>query len=224
MKNAQNDAGGVTYTLTEGDRLDDVPPSHREIITPDIQEAFPDPRAYFARIAKVSMQRNFSAWLGKMVEKGHWSLVLANANPMFGECVVAFQWSLSGVWGAMVEPGAIPRNECHADFGQISSYVRLIQWGDVGWAGGLWGIGTGCPLSNYNYPSECPGFPSATSEVFANTEGGDQFVHTPEGDVGFISHEICKAYRIGTIGETLDWIFGELLEGREPDFDYSRVK
>src|SRR5438105_5318923 len=47
LKSFKNEAGGKSWVLVEGDSLDKVPKSHRDIITPHVREVFADPAGHF---------------------------------------------------------------------------------------------------------------------------------------------------------------------------------
>ena len=46
------------------------------------------------------------------------------------------------------------------------------------------------------------------------------FFYTKDDRAGMICHENGAAHFLGTVAETFDWICGELLANRAPDFDY----
>ena len=46
-------------------------------------------------------------------------------------------------------------------------------------------------------------------------------VYTKDGRGGWCCHENGKVHLLGTIEDTINWVYGELLAGRCPDFDYS---
>lgn len=225
MQSETNMGGGTTLILTVGDSFSDVPESHRDIITPEIRDAFQNAPEYFRQIASQSELKNFAAWLNTLIQRGTWSLRLADTYMMKRDTVGAFRWSAPGIYGAMIEPGALHDiAERDVEFSDPFSWIRMVYWSDVAFAGGL--LSTGSHWFEYDTEAESDpfDFPLAECTAFGSTSCGDQFIYNKDGEAGFFSHEISRAYRLGTIRESLDWIFGELLAGREPQFDYSRVK
>ncbi|MGE3779381.1 MAG: hypothetical protein AB7F89_19490 [Pirellulaceae bacterium] len=102
--------------------------------------------------------------------------------------------------------------------------VHLVHWEEVGMAGGLFREAEHVLLSNYGIPSRNDEFRGDQSFVFGSTACGDVFVYNPTGTAGFVSHETGDAYSLGSIADSLEWLFGELLMGREPCFDYGMVR
>jgi hypothetical protein len=46
-------------------------------------------------------------------------------------------------------------------------------------------------------------------------------IYTEDGRGGWLCHENGKIHLLGTIEDTILWVYGELLANRCPDFDYS---
>lgn len=233
MKSQNNDGGGVTFILTESDSLDAVPESHRDIVTQGIREAFSDPRAYFRAIAERTSLPNLRAYLQKFVDTGKWMLVLADNYLMDRETVGAFRWFHANQHPSLIAPGS--RNPWHArhdarsaqstqhvGFSQLYDDIAFVHWDSIGFSGGIRAANRHIPLAGYVRDSHNPLFPQKSTTIFGNSSCGDMLVHNSHGQAGYLSHENGAAYVIGTIPETLDWIFGELIENRTPEFDYSR--
>jgi hypothetical protein len=225
MQAKTNDGGGKTLILTAGDSLSDVPQSHRDIITPEIRDAYKNPPEYFREIARQSQLKNFSSWLNDLIQRGSWSLRLADIYMMERDTVGAFRWSAPGIYGAMIEPGALPEvQQRNPGFSDPFSWIRMVHWDDVAHAGGLWGTGSEWFEYDSEAESDASDFPLVDSTGFGRTSCGDQFIYTKDGQAGFFSHEVSRAYSLGTIRDALEWIFGELHAGHEPAFDYSMLK
>lgn len=227
MEQQKNWGGGVTLILREGDSLDNVPQSHLDIVTPEIREAFTNPSDFFRAIAWKSKVKNFSVWLNTLINTGSWSLQLADTYMMKRSTIGGFRWSAKGIYGAIISPGKLADlSDMHEEFSDPFAFIRCIHWGEIAHAGGLFSGGIGFELGEDDDLVEGreSEFSLTNCVEFGCTECGDQFIFTPDGQAGFFSHEVRKAYRLGTIHESLNWIFGALLAGHEPQFDYSRVR
>jgi hypothetical protein len=61
---------------------------------------------------------------------------------------------------------------------------------------------------------------SQSTFVWGNSSCGDVLICTDAGNAGFLSHETGKVQSLGTIDNAIEWVFGELLQNRAPEFDY----
>jgi hypothetical protein len=219
MKERPNQGGGTTFVLAEGDSLDLVPASHREIITNEIRDAFENPRQYFQEIAKRTDIDAFKQFLTKVTSAGEWRLILADTFMMRRETVGAYYWSGPGLYGVMIEPGAteFEPTDCDPRFAPLYSLVRLVQWGEVACGGFLRSPGEQMSLDEYGEFPKSELFAAGKSTVFGSTECGDILVHDQHGLAGMMSHESGRVWRLGTIEDALEWVFAELLAGRPPE-------
>jgi hypothetical protein len=220
MLKRPNDCGGTTLILADGDNLDVVPDSHRDIVTEAIRDAFVDPSSHFRQIAARTPLRNLRDYLAAFVEQGKWMLILADTYMMERATIGAFQWfhpSMYGCMFALATSGPVdPR------FAPLYSDIELAHWGSIGHAGGILPSHEHIPLSVYGAPSTNPTFPVDSSTVFATSPCGDMMIYNAHGDAGYLSHESGASYVVGTIPEMLDWMFGQLMQDQLPEFDYSR--
>lgn len=224
MNTRDNMGGGTSIILTANDTLDDVPDSHKDIITPEIRRAFDDPIAYFRAVANRCRFPKMAEWFNAVTETGKWQLMLEEGF-MMDRCTQGgfFLWSES-VATAIVAP-PIDLNPSH-DIDALAHYyslVDIIHWSDFGCAGGLFGFGAPFPVDGYGIESQTESFPSDTTLVWGNSPCGDILIYNPDGQLGFLSHETGTAYSLGTIDEGINWVFNEFLNGHTPEFDYKRA-
>ena len=221
MNTRENMCGGTSIILSANDTLDNVPDSHKDIITPEIRLAFDDPIAYFRAVANRCRFPKMRDWLNAVTETGKWQLMLEEGF-MMDRCTQGgyFLWSES-VAGAVVAP-PIDLNPTHDidAFAHYYSLVDIIHWDDFACAGGLFGFGAPCHIVDYGIESQAKSFPSDKTFVWGNSLCGDTLVYNSDGQLGFLSHETGTAYTLGTIDEGVNWVFDELLNGRTPEFDY----
>jgi hypothetical protein len=107
-------------------------------------------------------------------------------------------------------------------FASFYKDIALAHWGAIGHAGGIFHASEHIPLSVYGVPSTNPVFPVSSSTIFATSPCGDMMIYNSKGDAGFLSHETGMSYVMGSIPDMLDWVFGQLMQDRLPEFDYSR--
>ncbi|MEI8384189.1 MAG: hypothetical protein WCJ09_29035 [Planctomycetota bacterium] len=220
MKTFPNDGGGTTLVLAGGDDLSAVPESHRDIISDAVRDAFRDPVAHFSEIATRTTIPNLRNYLSNFIASGRWALLLADTYMMDRATIAAFQWVHPGQHPCML---GLPVPDCDDDrFAPFYGCLSMAHWDSIGFAGGIVSYRKQIPIAAYGTSSTNPTFPADTSTVFGNSSCGDMMVCNSSGDAGYLSHENGASYVIGTLPEMLDWIFGELLQGRTPEFDYSR--
>jgi hypothetical protein len=49
-----------------------------------------------------------------------------------------------------------------------------------------------------------------------HSSGGDVLIYTTDGRGGWLRPKTGEVVLLGSVGETLDWLFAELLAGRAP--------
>lgn len=216
---------GSQVILAAGDSLDDVPESHRDIITPEVRVAFKDPRGYFRAVADRAPVRSFGKWL-EALTAGTWELILADWYPNGRYTTYGFRWRTPDISTGFFRPGPHTKEESvgHADFRPLYSVIRRIHWAGPFDAGGLSEPADTDSLAGSGLPEKAPDFPPKTTTVFGRTESGDLFVHNAVGRAGCISYENGEGYVIGSIPEMLDRMFGILMKGRTPQFEYDPKK
>ena len=220
MLTRPNDGGGSTLVLAEGDDLDSVPESHRDIVTDSIRTAFRDPVSYFAGLASRTAIPNLNRYLSNFVTDGRWSLLLADTYMMDRDTVAAFQWFHADQSACMLGP---PTTDCDDNrFTSFYDELCLVHWDSIGFAGGIVPYRNQISVDDYATPSNNPTFPPESTTVFGNSSCGDMMVCNQSGDAGYLSHENGESYVVGSFPEMLHWIFGELIQNRTPEFDYSR--
>ena len=60
----------------------------------------------------------------------------------------------------------------------------------------------------------------ARTFVFGCSDCGDMIIYTAEGRGGWLCHENGKIHLLGTIEDTIEWVYSELLANRFPEFDH----
>lgn len=215
-----NAGGGTTLVLADGDDLASVPDSHRDIITDSVRDAFRDPSAYFSEIASQATIPNLRNYLTNFVADGRWTLLLADTYMMDRATIAAFQWVHPAQYACML---GTPSADCGD--GRFASFYELLSmahWDSIGFAGGIVPYRDQMSVDDYGTPSTNPIFPADATTVFGNSACGHMMVCNSSGDAGYLSHENGASYVVGSFSEMLDWIFGELIQNRTPEFDYSR--
>lgn len=220
MRTIKNEGGGKSVVLAPGDNLKRVRESHRMLITPRIKEAFADASEYFRSVAVCCPFPSMAAWLKVLIEEGDWELVLHRGVPE--------EWTAAGIrwWSEKVRSAEItPASESNLSklppaLRRYYSLVDQVSWMPFGCAGGLYGITDHTPLTNFYYTYHGADIKPAKTFVFGSSSCGDMVIYTADGRGGWLCHEDGKIHLLGTIEDTIEWVYCELLANRSPEFDY----
>jgi hypothetical protein len=219
-----NEAGGQTAVLDSRDVLDDLPESHRDMITPALRRAFADPAQYFRDVADRAEFSELAEWLRSLVSLGDWRLLVHEGFMCDRATLAAFYWRSSTVLSAMIslpQESLSPRLLGIEAFRKYFKLVDVVHWKSFGCSGGLLGSEQQIPLVAFSTPRpKRKGFDPKKCVVWGTSACGDMLIYTNAGKAGFLSHKTGKVQSLGTIEEAIGWVFRQLLENRTPEFDY----
>lgn len=221
MEVTEEEFGGTRVTLGPGDSLKDVPHTHRGLITPEIKAWWKDPVRAVRRVADQAVTPNMGRWFRRMADDGSWVLQL---HRMDGVDVTAagFQWSCPGIRGAEVSPPTAKPLAKYLPPGLADYYrqVGSVGWGGFGTVGGLTGAAGHTPLNVF--PKEYVGAevdPARTFIVGTNAGGGMHMVICAiDGRGGWLNFSSGEIVLLGSVLDTIEWVYGELLADRGPDY------
>jgi len=218
----KNEAGGKSVFLSAGDSLAKIPKTHRDLLTPRIQEVFADPEEHFRRVADACPFSKMAAWLRALMSEGAWVLALHRGKPATWT-EAGFLWFSESVYGAEITPAKeeIP-STIPSVLRKYYSLVDGVRWMDFGSAGGLNGCGEHTPLTEFShYKFHGADIDPAKAFIFGWSPCGDMLIYTTDDRGGWVCHENGKVHLLGTIKDTIQWVYAELLANRCPEFDYS---
>jgi hypothetical protein len=220
MEVEEEEFGGTLVVLRAGGRLSAVPRSHRRLVTPAVAAWFADPPGACRAVAAETPAPRMAAWFRAAADAADWRLELHRAS--HGETRAGYWLAAPGVRGAEVGPPA-----AGPDLGRLpaalAAFYRLVgfvDWMGFGAAGGIDGPAGHTPLSAFRYEYRGAAIDPAGTFVFGWGPAGDMLVYTADGRGGWVCHENGHVHLLGTVTDTVDWVFGELLADRCPDFDY----
>ncbi|MDX1943786.1 MAG: hypothetical protein SFU86_00140 [Pirellulaceae bacterium] len=224
MKLYPNQAGGQTVELSTGDDLDEVPESHRDLVSDTLRQAFADPPTWFREIAERSTIPELSQWLTALIANAQWRLLLHEGFMYDRSTLAAFCWHSTTVTSAMVSlPATYLSPRLPEGLRGFHSLVDSVHWDAFGYAGGVLGSQSHIPLTAFDSRPKKKGFNPQQCVVWGNSSCGDLLIYTQAGKAGFLSHESGKVQSLGTIDEAIRWVFQQLLANQTPEFDYSKA-
>ena len=106
-----------------------------------------------------------------------------------------------------------------------ASYYRLVgyvDWMGFGAAGGLDGPVGHTPLRAFAFDYHGADVDPARAFVFGWSPCGDMIAYTADGRGGWLNHGSHEVRLLGSVLDTIDWVYGELLAGRSPDYFVTR--
>ncbi len=224
MRTEKNEGGGRSVILYVGDDLKKVPRSHRALLTPQLREAFADPGSYFRRIAERCPFPAMAGWLRAVIAENLWDLALhRGVPPVPVEWTAAgIRWWSDGVRSAEITPaGDTVPDDLPPALRRYYSLVDRVSWMPFGCAGGLEGAGDRTPLTDFDYDYHGADIDPSRTFVLGSSTGGDMLIWTDDGRGGWFCHENGRIHLLGTIEDTIDWVYAELQADRCPDFDYN---
>lgn len=215
-----NEGGGTTVRLTKGDSLDDVPGAYQRLITEPIRKAFEDPLGYFSSLAAEAPVPAMKRWLQAVLCGKDWELHLHQGSPEERTSAGYCWWSDSVRSAEVAPPDQVRGKMLLPILDSYFSIVDHVQWLPFGCAGGLSGCGEHTPLTTF--PCEYHGAEIDPEKTFVLgwSPGGNMLIYTTDDRGGWVCHENGKVHLLGSVADTLEWVYSQLLADECPDFDY----
>jgi hypothetical protein len=217
---SENEFGCQTVSLTSGDDLGQVPRSHRWLISKDIKRVFPGVPRYFASIASNAPFPRMVDWLQAILWEGRWELLLERLDNRDKLGRAGFYWRSERVRGAII---SLPvRSEFRGLPAALVKLYKLV--GSVNWMGGaadgsIWEASEAHPLSAYEFDFRGDPIDPGRTAVWGSQNGNMLIADLDTDRAGWLDLPTNEVRLIGTVAETIDWVFAELLAGRGPSAD-----
>jgi hypothetical protein len=224
MEIEENEGGGTSVLLFIGDKLSKVPKSHRMLITPELRKAFADPSSYFKDLANRCPFPAMSDWLRAVIAERLWVVGLHHGKPPVPEewTQVGIRWFGENMLGAEITPASgLASQDLPPVLREYYSLVDAVYWMPFGLAGGLYGCGDHSPLTNFYDSYHGADIDPARTFAFGSSFCGDMLVYTDDGRGGWLCHENAQIHLLGTIEDTINWVYSELRADRCPEYDYN---
>jgi hypothetical protein len=218
MQLTDEELGGTRVTLHQGDRLRSVPRSHRRLVTAEIEAWWTDPVRAARGVADRAVTPNMGRWFRRMADDGSWRLELHKAS--HGATRAGYWLSCLGIRGAEVAPPPAKPVVHHLPPG-LADYYRLVgyvDWMGFGAAGGLDGCDGHAPLTAFSLDYHGADVEPACTFAFGCSPSGDMIVYTADGRGGWLCLGNGEIRLLGSVLDAVDWVYGELLADRCPDF------
>jgi hypothetical protein len=218
MDITDEELGGTRVVLRQGDSLRSVPRSHRRLVTAEIEAWWTDPVRVVRGIADRAVTPNMGQWFRRMADNGSWCLELHKST--HGAMGAGYGLSCPGIRGAEVAPPPAKPVVKHLPAGLLDYYrlVGRVHWMGFGAAGGLDGLDGHMPLTAFGFNYHGADVELASTFAFGCSLCGDMIVCTADGRGGWLCHENGEIRLLGSVLYTVDWVYGELLADRCPDF------
>jgi hypothetical protein len=207
---------GRTVICVAGDDLANVPRSHRKLITPTIRQVFANPKKHFQELATKCQFPKMAEWLRAVTEEDRWELQLIRGR---GEGFAGFYWYSNSVRDAAV---ALARGfDLRLFPPEMQHYYSLVDVVDpmgYGCAGQLRGADNVYPF--YFPLEESPDIPVDLSRthVWGDSPCGDILFITEDGRGGWFLMGPNEFHVIGTISETIDAVYSQMLMKKAPNY------
>jgi hypothetical protein len=214
----ENEGGGKTVTIYFSDNLRKVPRSHRHLVTPRILEVFADPPAYFRDVVDRCPFEQMAEWLDQLISDDAWVLELHKGFQDFESA--GFFWISEKVRVATISlPVDIDLSSFPASLQSYYSLVDEVRWMPFACAGGLFGAENHIPFNQWAFDYYGAKVDPERSFIWGFSPCGDMLIYTPDDRGGWLNHESHQVHLIGSITETINWVYSELLTNRCPEWD-----
>jgi hypothetical protein len=211
MKVSENEGGGLTIELRVGDRLADVPPTHIELLSPEVRRMFADVPGEFRRIADAAPVPAMREWLGRLIDEGDWRLQLHRAgHPDFHQAGI--DWASDTVRGAEIGP-AVEVVSFSGPVGELFRLIGYLDWMGFGTDGRLHP-----PVPVLNVRSgwiESGPRIDMTRTVAWGSNNGKCLLASPPDFAGWITMS-GDVKPLGTVAEAMEHVFRRLLNNQNP--------
>ena len=223
MEVRNNEAGGQSVVLFAGDNLRKVPRSHRHLLTPPVRGALADPAAHFRQVADRCRFEAMARWLRALLAEGRWRLELHLGYDGQSEAA-GFYWSADAVRSAMVAPAAGADLTTYPPvLRHYFSLVNTVDWMGFGAGGNLSGADNHHhPLTAHRLDYHGAAVDLDSTFVWGTSSSGNLLIYTADGRGGWVNLGSHQVQLLGTIGDTIDWLYSELLAGRGPEWQHTR--
>ena len=221
MKIVPAEFGGTDVLLAPGDTLKDVPKSHQHLLSDEIRAVFADPLLHLADVIARCPFSAMRQWLEALHKAADWELVVH--MPSYGDGTAGFDWRSQKVRGAIIQPscGVLAFGHRPAELNTYYTLVNGVYWNGFGAAGGMSGSSSHLKLSLiYSKPVGDPIDPEQTF-LWGSSPCGDCLVWTSDSKAGWYALGSHKVHLLGSVADTINWVFAELLAHRCPEWNYS---
>jgi hypothetical protein len=209
---------GDLLIVDPGEDLDAVPEKFREALTPFVRTVFANPARSFRQAARRCPLKQMGRWFRAIASEDRWELQLLQ-HSIYSRA--GFCWKPKQVRGALV--GLCDDPAQYRLFGDVSQellgfyqVVQFLLWKGFYRSGGVSGPGTHMPVSCSEYNCDDTAVDPRCTYQMGHSSRGDVLIYTTDDRGGWLRPRTGKVILLGSVAEMLDWVFGELLAGREP--------
>lgn len=218
----ENEAGGLSAFIDQSETLRVVPKSHRALLTPELRQAFRNPEKYLQGLIERCPFPAMEKWLTALLESCSYQLELHQGEPpQWTEAGIT--WFSDEVCSARITPALAETAPRHPE--ELKQYYRLVDkvsWMPFGLGGGMYkgAVHQHPSVEEVLWGNHPVPFDPTKAFVFGSSFCGDMLIYTLDGRGGWMCHENCRVHLLGSISDTINWIYSELQARRHPEFDY----
>ena len=208
---------GTKIICVAGDRLDDVPPPHRDLLTPELRAAFAGPKQSFEHIAARCQFPAMARWLRRLVEPDRWELELIHTP--WSE-FAGYHWHSDAVRDASIAlPQQVDLGELPPELRHDYSLVDEVDPTGFGAGGKLHGVDNLPALSAYADAQAALPVDVDRAWVWGHSPTGDLLFFTDEGRAGWYLIGPHQIHPLGDIGQAIEHVYAQMLAGKAPRFE-----
>ncbi len=214
METFTNETGGVSIRLLPEDSLDEVPQSHRKMVNQNIESIFRNIPEYFETIGKNAPVPAMRKWVRKLLDHESCSLLL-QLSGYSKESRASFSWTSNVVRGAEFGP-LRSKVKLKSAVGDLFRLIEFLDWMGIGVTGKLFS-----PQDYYTVGAlgiEDGPKVNLSRSIAWGEFNGDVLIQAP-GDFGGWRTISGRIVPLGTVTDSVEWVFDQLLNKRAPTLD-----
>ena len=216
MRVSQGEFGGINIDLRHGDSLAAVPETHAELLSDELRHVFRDPIGHMKEVASRCIFPSLRKWLVALAAEGNWTLRLFADVPFWSDAGIV--WESRIVRGAFIRPSIeTPLTQQYPnDLLAYFSCVDGVDWNGLGAAGSIFGRKSPQALSTICGRLADETIDPSTTFLFGNSPCGDYMIWTSDGRAGWIEIASKQTHLLGSVADTINWVYSELCLNRPP--------
>jgi hypothetical protein len=150
-----------------------------------------------------------------LLVKNDWTLELNKSDEDLDLGLADFYWRSDDVMPAMiVPPQDYDLSEYHPTLQKFYALVDHVHWCPWGNSGGFWDATS--HVTPYEADHHGDSITLDETVQWGADLNGNQLIYTTDGRAGRIKLTSAQVRLLGSIEDTINWVFGELLARREP--------
>ncbi len=199
-----------------------VPATHQALLNSRVRSWFQNFDSTLQSIINANYSQHMTSWFQQIQTLGSWQLNLHLSSNGYQQA--SFKLSAPDIRGAEigVPPDSDELLKFPTELQAFHALVDHVHWNGFGAGGGLYPIQQHYCLLKHNLPGKyTDDFQVENLFALGDSPCGDVLFYSTDGRAGWFAHGDGTLFLLGSIRETIDWVFEQLLLNECPEIDYN---